>query len=59
MQKEYYSLQEMEQEAFRALQLKCLDILLYFQKICEENKLTFFLAGGTAIGALRHQGFIP
>lgn len=28
-------------------------------KICRENKLQFVLIGGSAIGALRHQGFIP
>lgn len=50
---------QMDKDEFRALQLKCLDILLYFRRICDENKLTFFLAGGSAIGALRHQGFIP
>lgn len=55
----YLGYAEMDREAFRALQLKCLDILLYFQKVCDENKLTFFLAGGSAIGALRHKGFIP
>lgn len=49
----------MEQEDLRALQMKCLDILVYFKNICDKNKLTFFLAGGTAIGALRHHGFIP
>ena len=42
-----------------ALQEKELEILLYFQKICEENNLTFYLCGGGLIGAVRHQGFIP
>jgi len=36
-----------------------LDILAAFVKFCEENKLKYFLAGGTLIGAVRHQGFIP
>ena len=55
----YLGFSEMDSEAFRQFQLKCLDILVYFKKICDENKLTFFLAGGSAIGALRHGGFIP
>lgn len=55
----YLGFSQMDAESFRKFQLKCLEILLYFKKICDENKLTFFLAGGSAIGALRHKGFIP
>lgn len=55
----YLGYGEMDVEAFRKMQLKCFDIFLYFQKICCENNLTFYLAGGSAIGALRHKGFIP
>lgn len=36
-----------------------LDILLDIHKFCEENGLSYFLAYGTLIGALRHKGFIP
>ena len=43
----------------RQLQLKSLEILKYFQKICRENNLRYWGGGGTCIGALRHQGFIP
>lgn len=28
-------------------------------EICEENNLTYHLTGGSALGAKRHQGFIP
>lgn len=34
-------------------------ILLSFDKICRENNLTYFLDSGTALGAVRHGGFIP
>ena len=41
------------------IQKKLLEILLYFRQFCEENGLRFVLAGGTCLGAVRHQGFIP
>lgn len=34
-------------------------ILLAFDKVCRENHLTYFLDSGTALGAVRHGGFIP
>ncbi len=46
-------------EILRKLQLCELDILKDFIKICEENNLTYFGFAGTAIGAIRHGGFIP
>lgn len=35
------------------------DILVKFDAICKKNKLKYFLAYGTALGAVRHGGFIP
>ncbi|MBR4173855.1 MAG: LicD family protein [Lachnospiraceae bacterium] len=49
----------MEQNTLRKLQLTQLSILKDFVKICEENDLKYFLDGGTMLGAVRHQGFIP
>ena len=36
-----------------------LEILLYFDQFCKDNNLRYYLAYGTLIGAIRHQGFIP
>lgn len=36
-----------------------LKMLKLFVKICEEHDLKYYLAGGTLLGAVRHQGFIP
>lgn len=34
-------------------------MLEQFQEFCQQNQLEFFLVGGTALGAYRHDGFIP
>lgn len=46
-------------EQLRDLQLKSLEMFLYFKKICDENNLLMYFCGGCCIGAIRHQGFIP
>lgn len=35
------------------------DILDFFVKTCREKNLRFYLCGGTLLGAVRHQGYIP
>lgn len=37
----------------------CKNILEFFSDYCRKNGLTFFLGYGTALGAVRHRGFIP
>lgn len=36
-----------------------LEILLVFRDICKRHNLTYYLSGGTFLGAVRHGGFIP
>lgn len=43
----------------KELQSRELKILRRFISICENNNLTYYLAGGTLLGAVRHGGFIP
>lgn len=45
--------------SIRDIQNKMLEILVYFDKFCKENGLKYVLCGGTCLGAVRHQGFIP
>lgn len=41
------------------LQKKLLDMMSWFHNYCTENGLTYYALGGTALGAVRHNGFIP
>lgn len=41
------------------LQENILYIAKYFDSFCKEHEIEYFLLGGTALGAARHEGFIP
>ena len=43
----------------KSLQKKILEITVYLDKFCKEHDITYYLMGGSALGALRHKGFIP
>lgn len=50
----------MEQtEKIKKIQACEIDILRQIDRICRKYGLTYFAIGGTALGAVRHQGFIP
>lgn len=36
-----------------------LGLILEIDGICERNGITYYLGGGTALGAVRHRGFLP
>ena len=49
----------MQELSLRQIQLIGLDILKDIHRFCIDNNLSYSLAYGTLIGAIRHKGFIP
>ena len=50
---------EYEPEILQKLHTLQLEMLSDLQKICEKYNLEYFAVFGTALGAVRHKGFIP
>lgn len=48
-----------EGTTLRKAQLRMLDILMVVDQICQKHNITYFLDGGSCLGAIRHKGFIP
>lgn len=46
-------------EEVRKMQMKGLEMTLFFDRFCSEHNLTYFLCGGCCIGSIRNGGFIP
>lgn len=49
----------MEKDILRKVQLTQLEIAKEIRRVCEENNIRYYLADGTMLGAVRHNGFIP
>ena len=43
----------------KQVQAMMLDMLKDIAEVCKKNAIPFFLEGGSALGAVRHHGFIP
>ena len=43
----------------KEMQTMMLDMLKWFHGFCEENDITYYVLGGTMLGAARHNGYIP
>ena len=52
-------LRTLTQEDVEQVQKVLLGMMDDFDRLCRKHKLTYFLCGGSALGAARHQGFIP
>ena len=52
-------LNKYDEDTLKRLKELNLVLLKEFIRICEDNDIEYFLDGGSAIGAVRHQGFIP
>lgn len=49
----------MDESVLKRLQKVELEMLVKFDSFCREHRINYFLEGGTALGAIRHHGFIP
>lgn len=49
----------MSQQSVREVQKKILETMKFIDKLCREHGIVYYIMGGTALGAVRHGGFIP
>lgn len=46
-------------QSVKQVQQKILEVMKYIDKLCHDNGIVYYIMGGTALGAVRHGGFIP
>ena len=49
----------MKEMTLKEVQQVCLEILKDVHEFCVKNKIRYSLSGGSLLGAIRHNGFIP
>ena len=47
------------EKSIKEVQAKILEVMKYIDELCRKNGITYYIMGGTALGAVRHGGFIP
>ena len=53
------NLKKMKKIDSKEIKERELKILCYIDQLCKENNIKYTLVGGTLLGAIRHEGFIP
>lgn len=48
-----------QKETLKKLQKTEREIFRYFVQLCEKHQITYYMFGGSLLGTVRHQGFIP
>ena len=48
-----------QKKSVRDVQHKILEVMKYIDGNCRKNGIVYYIMGGTALGAIRHGGFIP
>ena len=49
----------MNTQSVKDVQNKILDVMKFIDSVCRTNGIVYYIMGGTALGAVRHGGFIP
>ena len=49
----------MNDKTITPVQDKILETMIFIDRLCRNNTITYFIMGGTALGAVRHGGFVP
>lgn len=50
---------EYDPDVLKKLQKAEIEILKDFDALCDKYSIDYFVCGGTALGGVRHEGFIP